>query len=72
VAEVRVWPVRSPPGAIRGADNYLLVKLAGSGVLRVHEPLLEAPIKMAGTRTGSAIRSSQPRAAMAGWGAMDG
>jgi hypothetical protein len=55
-----------------GVDNYLLVKLASSGVLRVHEPLLETTIKMAGTRTGSAIRSSQPWAAIAGWGAMDG
>jgi hypothetical protein len=46
-------------GCTRGVDNYLLVKLASSGVLRVHEPLLEATIKMAGTRAGSAVRSSQ-------------
>ena len=33
---------------MRGVDDYLIVKVASSGVLRAHEPLLEASIKMAG------------------------
>jgi hypothetical protein len=39
-------------GCTRGVDNYLLVKLASNGVLRVNEPLLEATIKMAGIAPG--------------------
>src|ERR1700733_5343197 len=62
------WPGFGPAGV----DHYLLVKLASSGVWGVREPLLEAAIKMAGTRAGSADRSSQRRGAMAGRGAMDG
>jgi hypothetical protein len=31
-----------------GGGGYLLVKLAGSGVLRADEPLVEASITMAG------------------------
>jgi hypothetical protein len=58
-------------GCTRGVDNYLLVKLASSGVLRVHEPLLEATIKMAGTRAGSAVRSSQRRSRRALSGGQD-
>ena len=58
-------------GCTRGVDNYLLVKLASSGVLRVHEPLLEATIKMAGTRAGSAVRSSQRRGRRALSGGQD-
>jgi hypothetical protein len=33
---------------MRGVDDYLLVKLASSGILRAHKPLLEASINMAG------------------------
>jgi hypothetical protein len=67
---------RTEPGGTgrgrRGArDNYLLVKLASSGVLRVHEPLLEATIKMAGTRAGSAVGSSQRRGRRALSGGQD-
>ena len=58
-------------GCARGVDNYLLVKLASSGVLRVHGPLLEATIKMAGTRAGSAVRSSQRRGRRALSGGQD-
>jgi hypothetical protein len=51
-------------GRIRGVDDYLLIKLASSGVLRAHEPLVEASIKMAGTRAGLAVRSRRRRAAV--------
>jgi hypothetical protein len=33
---------------MRGVDDYLLAKLVSSGVLRVDEPILEAPMGMAG------------------------
>jgi hypothetical protein len=65
-ARSRAWG-----GCTRGVDNYLLVKLASSGVLRVHEPLLEAPIKMAGTRAGSAVRPGQRRGRRALSGGQD-
>jgi hypothetical protein len=33
---------------MRGAGDYLLAKLVRSGVVRADEPLLEAPMEMAG------------------------
>jgi hypothetical protein len=35
-------------GGVRGVDDYLLAKLASSGVLRGDEPILEAWMQMAG------------------------
>jgi len=35
-------------GGMRGVDDYLLAKLASSGVLRGDEPILEASTEMAG------------------------
>ena len=71
-------------GIRRDRDSEdLPAKLVSSGVLRAHEPLLEASIKMAGklapgwqsghvVNAGAAVHRLAGQGARAGWGATDG